>query len=189
MNRTKVIKVANGLKILYTVLYILCIVGIALILFSGIILSAMDSAGVWDNQEFLEMVGDFSDIADIELPSLDIMMYGLAISMIGFVVLYILTARFYKYVTTVGEIFDHTVIKKMQTLGILYIVLPPVFGMIGGAIITNFTNFDFELTNSPQLTMGIVYLILTVVFSYGADLKDGKTEESEEESSFSEDEE
>ena len=180
MNRTKVLKIANGLKILYTVLYILCIVGASLALLSGVVMTIMDEEGLLEDTELLKFIGDFSDVADVDFPSLDLMLYGATVSVLGILVLYVLSVRFYKYVCTVGEIFDHTVIKKMQTLGILYLVLPPVVNMIAGAVMSRFTNFHFEITNTPQLTMGIVYLILTVVFSYGADLKEGKTEEDEE---------
>ena len=180
MNRTKVLKIANGLKILYTVLYILCIVVTALMLLCSIVLSVMDNAGLWESEDFFEISGNFFNVTDVDLTSIETVVYGMAMTMLVIMLLYIFAARFYKYICTVGEVFDQTVIKKMRTLGILYIVLPLVANMIAGAVISGFTNFKLTVSNTPRLTLGIVYLILTVVFSYGADLKEGKTEEDEE---------
>ena len=169
----KIMKISKVLKILYTVCYILCIVGAACCILSGLLFLAMDGSGLWEDPDFVNMIGEFDDLtaAGIDFSSLHMVMFAASIACIGMVVVYIFAARFYKYVLTVRDPFNRVVICKMQTLGILYIVVPIASSFISEMIASSFSSFHLEVSNTPQVTMGIVYLILTVVFSFAADVR------------------
>ena len=168
----KVMTLANVLRILYTVLYILCIVGAAICVLCGVMFVALEGTGLLEDPEFLSMIGDFEGLTGVEFPSLQMIMFGAAIVCVSMVVVYVFAARFYKHLQTVGDPFDRGVICKMQTLGIVYIVVPILGNTLSTLLFSGFTKFNLSVENNAQLTMGIVYLLLTIVFSYAADARD-----------------
>ena len=178
-SKINTMKVVNGLRILYTVLFVLSIVGTVLCLLCGVLFTAMDSLGVWEDPEIVSMIGDFSDLGiPLDFGALDLFMYGAAIAAIGTTVLHFFSKRFFKFVLEVDDIFDRTAIVKMQTLGILHLVIPFVCNFISGIFAGAFLaagGLDVEISPSlegPYFVLGLVYILLTFIFSYAADLKE-----------------
>ena len=181
MNSLKrVMTVAKALRILYNIWFVFSIVGACLCLLSGVCLSVVDSMGLWENEELIGMIGDFSDLTGFELGDMDVIVYAAALSCVLAAILQILSYRFYRYVERVGDPFDRTVILKMQTLGIVHIGYTLASAAIGSAVTSVFGIAEFSVENEPALTLGIVYLLLTFVFSYAADTRAPKAEPAAE---------
>ena len=90
----------------------------------------------------------------------------------GFTIaLYAMVVRFYDTELKIGTPFDPIVVKKMRKLGWLHIILP-FCSVIAVAIVG--ACFKLDVSNmfaESGIAIGIVYLIVSFVLQYGADLK------------------
>lgn len=94
-------------------------------------------------------------------------------------VLYWFVKKFYKHELETGTPFDADLSKELKTLGILYIVIPLVSSIVCSIIASSLHVEQTELDFSIDITMGIVYLILSVICGYGAEIKANKDESFE----------
>lgn len=88
----------------------------------------------------------------------------------------------FKHILAVGTPFDKVVSKRMFRDGILNIAIP-----IGTIILTSIISAAFGVKDSEaeyiQLSTGIVYMLFSLVCSYGADVKEAADRNSNENSS------
>lgn len=90
----------------------------------------------------------------------------------GFAIaLYALVVRFYDTELKIGTPFDPIVVKKMRKLGWLHIILP-ICSVVAVAIVGACFKIDVsDMLGESGIVIGIVYLIVSFVLQYGADLK------------------
>lgn len=90
----------------------------------------------------------------------------------GFAIaLYALVVRFYDIELKIGTPFDPIVVKKMRKLGWLHIILP-ICSVIAVAIVGVCFGIDVsDMLGESGIVIGIVYLIVSFVLQYGADVK------------------
>lgn len=116
---------------------------------------------------FLSMM----EVADIN------QLYGCLLVDLGFVIVDIvllwLSYRYFKSEQADGTPFTQGGADRLKTLGILVIVLPILAAIFGTVI---YGGFDIELaedwSNEGTLVLGIVMLISSAIFRYGAELEE-----------------
>lgn len=87
------------------------------------------------------------------------------------IILYAFVKKFYKQELRLGNPFDKPVVKSMRKLGILHIVLPIIASLIIAIIVACFGVKDINIQNWSNITLGIVYLIVSFILEYGSELK------------------
>jgi len=88
------------------------------------------------------------------------------------IALFYYTKKYFYYELQVGTPFNKDVVKRTLKLGILHIVLPTISAIIQIIIIECF-NLKAEIFSYASFSVGLVYLVLALIFNYGADLKNG----------------
>lgn len=91
------------------------------------------------------------------------------------IALYVYVVRFYKHELEIGTPFNLQTVKEMRRLGILHLVLPISAAVVMAIIIACF-RINMEMQNVADITMGIVYLIVSYVLEYGAEVQRQKAE-------------
>lgn len=87
-----------------------------------------------------------------------------------YIAIYAYVVRFYKQELAVGNPFDKSLIKPMRKVGIIRIVLPLICALIL-AIIKGCFRVSLSFNNLTDLTMGIVFLIVSCIMEYGSEMK------------------
>ncbi len=93
-----------------------------------------------------------------------------AILSAGEIALYYYVKEFYKKELTIGTPFNKEIVRDMQKIGILHIAIP-LGTLILSSIVMAIFRVDVDFANIGDLTIGLVYLALSFVFDYGADLR------------------
>ena len=171
----KVQRIAKIFKILSKIGFVCSIIGLVSCVISSICF------GVWGNDENLiallteyGVTFDYNTILSLCICS--------AVECAFSIFLYYYASKFYDNVCKNQECFDKNRVKEIRKLGILHIVLPIASAMII-AIIMECFKVDLAFTNDAMLTLGIVYLIMSFVLDYGADIrKENEIRKSELES-------
>lgn len=93
-----------------------------------------------------------------------------AILSAGEIALYYFVKEFYKKELTIGTPFNKEIVSDMQKIGILHIAIP-LGTLILSSIVMAIFRVNVDFSNIGDLTIGLVYLALSFVFDYGADLR------------------
>ena len=142
----------------------LCIVGMAGLLNFGTI-KIMDGVTIW---------GLIENEAGLSAAAVNSAMAGAIIMLIGEAVVAKLAARYFKHELAAGTPFTLKGAKELKWLGILTIVIPLAAGLIA-AIVQSIIGFalgganDTDTQFTVDLSIGIAFLIFSVICKYGAE--------------------
>ena len=168
MKSLKIIQIiAKVFSILALIGFIASIVGAVFSLIGVSVLSAIrEDSELW--QTILKQIPDaeLSDLNDARCSCLNSIFYCAENA-----ILCAFSRNLFKHILSVGTPFDKDVSKKMLRDGILNIAIPIGTIIITSIIATAFGVKDFE-PESIQLSTGIAYLIISVICSYGAEVKE-----------------
>ena len=82
------------------------------------------------------------------------------------------TGRYLALEQAEGTPFTENGANTIRRLGIRYIYIPIVTAVIASAIILTFdVEYNSDISNLPELTTGIVLIITSLIFRYGAELE------------------
>ena len=82
------------------------------------------------------------------------------------------TGRYLALEQAEGTPFTENGANTVRKLGIRYIYIPIVTAVIATVIITAFdVGYEGNISNLPELTTGIVLIITSLIFRYGAELE------------------
>lgn len=79
--------------------------------------------------------------------------------------------NFYKFELAQGNPFDKPVAKQLKKVGIVHIVLPLISFIVTTILLLCFGLAEFRFFSSSNILLGIVYLVVSLVLNYGAELK------------------
>ena len=92
--------------------------------------------------------------------------------LIGDAILLGFTGRYLALEQAEGTPFSENGANSIRRLGIRYIYIPIVSAVIASAIILTFdVGYKRDISNLPELTGGIVLIIASIIFRYGAELE------------------
>ena len=117
--------------------------------------------------------------AGIDLTSLYPAMTGAMILCIGQTVLAKFAETYFRYELTAGTPFTQDGAKELLRLGTLTICIPLgclIVAEIVSGIMAGFLNCDdlLKIENGGSVTMGVMFIIMSVLCRYGAELEMGK---------------
>lgn len=156
-------KISKVLMILSKIVFVCAIVGCALCTISIPIIAVY-----FNNPEIMRLLATY----DVQIG------YNQAVCSCvcgaiecGFVIaLYVFVVKFYNLELKIGTPFNNIVATKMRKLGWLHIILP-IASMIVVAIVSVCFKVDAtDMISGGNLTLGIVYLIVSFVLKYGAEI-------------------
>ncbi len=162
LNRVQ--KIFKIIEVITKIIYVFCII--------GLVLSVLGTIGV-------ALVGNDSGTwAEINKTAQTKVDFNICICycLVGIIlcaseaVLYYYVKEFYKKELAVGTPFDKTIVTEMRRIAILHIIIP--FGAsIFAIIVMAIFNVNLAFTGTVDLSAGLVYLVLSFLFDYGADLR------------------
>lgn len=155
--------ISKVLYILTKIAFICCIVGT-----SAFGLGIISVASLKDNPEFLQMVAEMGEPFNFNI-WLCTCICGLVECGFG-IAIYYLVQKFYKFELACGDPFKVEVADKMKTLGIVRLILPLACSFVLG-IITGAFGVEFSFISGFGITMGFVYLVVSVLIRYHLDLE------------------
>lgn len=154
-------------SILSLIGFIASIVGAGFSLIGVSVLSAIrEDSELW--QKILEQIPDAKllDLNAARCASLNSIFYCAESAVLcGF------SRSLFKFELSVGTPFDKRVSKRMLRDGIIYLAVPVGVILITSVISAAF-NVKYSEGNYSQFAMGIAYLIISVICSYGAEIKE-----------------
>lgn len=166
--------IAKVMKILSMIAFVASIIACALCAISIPIVAVLGK-----DPQIIKMVGDFGETYDVK-KAICICVCGMIES--GFMIaLYACVVRFYKKELAIGTPFDKEIVKKSRVIGWLYIIL-----ILSSAIVVGIVSLCFHVAvedtfTTGNLIVGVVYLLLSFVFAYGAELQNEKEQQTEPE--------
>ena len=155
--------ISKILYILTKIAFICCIVGASL---CG--LGIVSVVSLKDNPEFLRTIIELGEEFNFNT-WLCACICGLIECGFG-IAIYYLVQRFYKFELACGDPFKVEVADKMKNLGIIRLVLPLACSFVLG-IITGAFGVEFSFISGFGITMGFVYLVVSVLIRYHLDLE------------------
>lgn len=167
-------------RVLSKIIFIFCIVGAC-----GCIVGAAGVAfGIGEVLKLgsVTINGIVADIPDIPVGAIYAALAFGFIAVAGEAVIAKLAEIYFRHELEAGTPFTFAGAKELLRLGILTIVIPCAVSVIGAivyavtsAVTGGGSEFDFNV--SISLGLGIMFIIMSVVFKYGAELAEGKSEE------------
>jgi len=159
-------KIAKALKVLYTIGFVLCIIGLlGAIIFGVIIVMAQQSDPNYVVYEGITI----AQIAPTGIKTMGL----LAIVSLGELICQARGRRFYKYELKVGTPFDAKVVKKCKALGWTYVIIAIIVN-IAALVYVLLMNMNSPIVIGSGLFVGIGYLIITAVLRYGNEVLESK---------------
>lgn len=160
-------KIVKVLKILTKIAYIFCIIGAVASAIGTASLFAIDeNSEIW--KKALEAVKpDTIDLAAVRCTCLT----GVFVCAAGAVLSWF-SKRLFEDELAAGTPFDRHICKDMLKVGIIYLAVSVVSGIIIAIIYACF-NLDADGSGFSGFTTGIVYIICWLLCRYGADVKEG----------------
>jgi len=159
--------IAKVAKIVCKVIFILCIVGgigcaiglLMLLVFGRVAFEALDFFG--ENAYLLGAVGCIVGV----------------ISCVGEAILAYYGERYFKHELEAGTPFTHDGAKEIFRLGIMSLIVSAAASVLSGMVYGVFLIFspnmtEFDVSSSWSLGTGLVLLLLSVIFRYGAEIRE-----------------
>lgn len=168
--------VAKVLKILSMIAFVSSIVACALCLIGIPVVAVLG-----DNQQIMQYVIDAGGKFD-KYEALCACISG-AVGCGFMIALYACVVRFYKRELQIGTPFNDEVVKKSRIIGWLHIILALSAAFVVGIICACFKVESPDWLVDSNVTIGIIYLLISFVFAYGRDVKneaDAKLEQKVE---------
>ncbi len=160
----RVQKLSKIISIFVQIIFVCCIVGLV-----GSVLGIIGNLIIGNDAEVWAQI---SRDAQVDVSFNMAMCYCVvgAILSAGEVALYYYVKGFYKKELAVGTPFNKEIVKNMQIIGILHIAIP--FGtLILSSIVMAIFRVNIDFSNFGDIGIGLAYLALSLVFDYGADLR------------------
>ena len=160
-------KIVKVLRILAKIAYILCIIGAVASAIGAASLFAIDeNSEIW--KKALEAIQpDTIDLAAVRCTCLT----GVFVCAAGAVLSWF-SKRLFEDELAAGTPFDRHICKDVLKVGIIYLAVSVVSGIIIAIIYACF-NLDADGSGFSGFTTGIVYIICWLLCRYGADVKEG----------------
>ena len=160
-------KIVKVLRILAKIAYILCIIGAVASAIGAASLFAIDeNSEIW--KKALEAIQpDTIDLAAVRCTCLT----GVFVCAAGAVLSWF-SKRLFEDELAAGTPFDRHICKDALKVGIIYLAVSVVSGIIIAIIYACF-NLDADGSGFSGFTTGIVYIICWLLCRYGADVKEG----------------
>lgn len=160
-------KIVKVLRILAKIAYIFCIIGAVASAIGTASLFAIDeNSEIW--KKALEAIQpDTIDLAAVRCTCLT----GVFVCAAGAVLSWF-SKRLFEDDLAAGTPFDRNICKDVLKVGIIYLAVSVVSGIIIAIIYACF-NLDADGSGFSGFTTGIVYIICWLLCRYGADVKDG----------------
>lgn len=160
-------KIVKVLRILAKIAYILCIIGAVASAIGAASLFAIDeNSEIW--KKALEAIQpDTIDLAAVRCTCLT----GVFVCAAGAVLSWF-SKRLFEDELAAGTPFDRHICKDILKVGIIYLAVSVVSGIIIAIIYACF-KLDADGNGFPGFTTGIVYIICWLLCRYGADVKEG----------------
>lgn len=160
-------KIVKVLRILAKIAYIFCIIGAVASAIGTVSLFAIDeNSEIW--KKALEAIQpDTIDLAAVRCTCLT----GVFVCAAGAVLSWF-SKRLFEDELAAGTPFDGHICKDVLKVGIIYLAVSVVSGIILAIIYACF-NLDADGSVFPGFTTGIVYIICWLLCRYGADVKEG----------------
>ncbi len=160
----RVQRIAKIFEIIARIIFVFCVIGLVSCILGtfGIILAGRD-AGNW---------AEISKIAETKIvfeECLCVCLVG-TILCAGETALYYYVKKFYKKELEIGTPFDKTVVKGMRNIALLHITIPLGTSIVC-MIVMALCGVNLNFLGTVDLSVGLVYLALSLVFDYGADLR------------------
>lgn len=167
-------------RVLSKIIFILCIVGAC-----GCIVGATGVAfGIGEITKLgsVSIYGIVDDLPDIPIGAIYAALAFGFVAAAGEAVIAKFAEVYFKHELEAGTPFTFAGAKELLRLGILTIVIPCAVSVIGAivyavtsAVTGGGSEIDFNV--SISLGLGIMFIIMSVVFKYGAELAESKNEE------------
>lgn len=160
-------KIVKVLRILAKIAYIFCIIGAVASAIGAASLFAIDeNSEIW--KKALEAIQpDTIDLAAVRCTCLT----GVFVCAAGAVLSWF-SKRLFEDELAAGTPFDRNICKDVLKVGIIYLAVSVVSGIIIAIIYACF-KLDADGSGFPGFTTGIVYIIFWLLCRYGADVKEG----------------
>ena len=160
-------KIVKVLRILAKIAYILCIIGAVASAIGAASLFAIDeNSEIW--KKALEAIQpDTIDLAAVRCTCLT----GVFVCAAGAVLSWF-SKRLFEDELAAGTPFDRHICQDVLKVGIIYLAVSVVSGIIIAIIYACF-NLDADVSGFSGFTTGIVYIICWLLCRYGADVKEG----------------
>ena len=160
-------KIVKVLRILAKIAYIFCIIGAVASAIGTASLFAIDeNSEIW--KKALEAIQpDTIDLAAVRCTCLT----GVFVCAAGAVLSWF-SKRLFENELAAGTPFDRHICKDVLKVGIIYLAVSVVSGIILAIIYACF-NLDADGSGFSGFTTGIVYIICWLLCRYGADVKEG----------------
>ncbi len=170
-------KISKVLSILSIIAFVFTIIGAVGTLVGGIALmllpGVLNASGLGD--DFMELIIEGSGVESLEF--LGIELIGTLFIVIAEAVVAFFVCRYFKNELADGTPFTYRGAKELLYLGIISLAVP-----FGGMIISSTINAVFliksNISNQFDITLGVVMILLSFVFKYGAELNEKKQAES-----------
>lgn len=167
-------------KILSKIIFILCIVGFCFCI-AGIVSLAVGFDGV--KLGSVTIRGILENKAGMSVPSLYAAMALGALYCTAEAVLSKFAEIYFRNELADGTPFTHRGAKELMRLGILTIVISLAAAILGGAVIAIASHYNPEVemiqNHSFFSGLGVMMIVMSLFCRYGAELREGKLEETE----------
>jgi len=159
-------RIARFLKVIYTIGFILSIIGFVGAVAFAIVIAIAQSA----DPNYVSAQG--IALADIAPAGIETMIL-IAVASLGEIICQFKGRSFYKFELKAGTPFDAEVVKKCKSLGWTYIVVAIIVN-IAALIYVLLMGLQSSIIIGSGLFVGIGYLIVTAVLRYGSDVLENK---------------
>lgn len=162
----KVQKLFRILKVISTIIFVCCIIGFVFSIMGLIgVASIGRDSGTWAE------INKAVETTNITFEMCMCYCIIFVLMCAGETALYYYVTKFYKKELEIGTPFSKEVVREMKKIALLHVAIPFGIAFIS-MIITLAFNVDVSLSGLSGLGMGLVYLALSFVFDYGADLRE-----------------
>ena len=166
-------KIVKVLRVLAKIAYIFCIIGAVTAAIGAASLFAID-----ENSEIWEKALEAIEPETIDLMSMRCSCLAGVVGCAVGAVLSWFSKRFFEDELAAGTPFDRYICKEMLKVGIIYLAVSVVSGIIIAIIYACF-NLDADGSGFSGFTAGILYIVCWLLCRYGAEVKEGCVDANE----------
>ena len=160
-------KIVKVLRVLAKIAYIFCIIGAVTAAIGAASLFAID-----ENSEIWKKALEAIEPETIDLMSIRCSCLAGVVGCAVGAVLSWFSKRFFEDELAAGTPFDRYICKEMLKVGIIYLAVSVVSGIIIAIIYACF-NLDADGSGFSGFTAGILYIVCWLLCRYGAEVKEG----------------
>lgn len=160
-------KIVKVLRVLAKIAYIFCIIGAVTSAIGAASLFAID-----ENSEIWKKALEAIEPETIDLMSMRCSCLAGVVGCAVGAVLSWFSKRFFEDELAAGTPFDRYICKEMLKVGIIYLAVSVVSGIIIAIIYACF-NLDADGSGFSGFTSGILYIVCWLLCRYGAEVKEG----------------